>query len=442
MKPFIIIVHLLLLQAIHYTAQIAPGGSAGVQLNSLGRGYLFETKNFRLGLLQPHHLENGSFLKPSVEYRYAFQQEKLSMGTRFGGFSGWSIYPQISGGLTIFNEKPIGQNTQQKSWGLIATPSVNFTLPFCVFEIGAQTNFYFNNTTSEGKFSFLPTVSLRLDGLMEVLDPELTNAGSYGKYVTTQTGQSSSTSDYGSYKVTTTTTYYKTEYKTFSYVYKSINPFMGITPRFSYADESYAGMTKMYGLGWFYRFSQFMLDAIVETGTQGYASEMNKPVYIQEPNVKENDINTESSIFNATGQQTRMYVRTGIDVHHFLKRLFMGVPETVSRPTPLWRIMGGVGFGYGFASKPTYINPEANQLKDEQMEAYPDLWRNPVNDVRRTTNGLIVHSFFSLEFGVVSFEWSNTWLANSPLSRGARNFGVSYTIPISQILEKSKEFKD
>jgi hypothetical protein len=115
MKQAIKFTALFVFYALLVPAQIAPGGSAGVQLNSLGRGYLFETKNFRLGLLQPYNNENGSFNKPSVEFRYPFQQEKLSMGTRFGGYSGWSIYPQISGGLTIFNEKPLGQNTQQKS---------------------------------------------------------------------------------------------------------------------------------------------------------------------------------------------------------------------------------------------------------------------------------------------------------------------------------------
>lgn len=428
---------------LSYFAQIAPQGSLGFQVNSLGRGFLMESKNFRYGLLLAPENAEAKLFKHNFEIRYAFQQEKFSKGNRFAGFKGWSIYPQISGGLTLFSEGNTIDNKLNKSWGMTATPSVNVALPFCVFELGAQTNFYFKgNATSQGKFSFIPTLSIRLDGLLEVLDPELTNAGTYGKYVTTQTGQSVSVSDNGYSRTTTTTTFYKTEYKTFSYVYKSINPFMGITPRFSYSDQKYAGKTQLLGIGYFYRFSQFMFDGIFETGTQGYASELAKPVFIQKPNVKDNPINKESSQFNATSKQSRIYVRTGIDVHHFIKRLFMGVPESVSRPTPLIRVMGGGGLGYAFTSSPTFINESANLAKDEQMNSMPDLWRNPINDARRTQNGLLYHTFFSFEFGVVSFEMSSTWLAKSPLSAGARNFVISYTLPLTQLLEKRKEFND
>ncbi len=422
------------------TAQIAPQGSMGFQVNTLGRGFLMESKNFRYGLLFAPENADAKLFKHNFEIRYAFQQENLSKGTRFAGFKGWSVYPQIAGGLTLFSEGNALDNKLSKSWGLTATPSLNFTLPFCVFELGAQTNFYFKNNTSQGKFSFIPTLSVRLDGLLEVLDPELTNAGNYGKFVTTKVGETRSTTDNGYMRTTTVTSFYETEYKTFSYVYKSINPFSGITPRFTYSDEKYAGKTQMYGIGYYYRFSQFMLDGILETGTQGYASELTKPVFIQKPKIEDNPINKDSSQFNATSKQTRIFVRTGIDVHHFLKRLILGVPESVSRPTPLVRVMGGGGIGYAFTSAPTYINEAANLAKDEQMNSMPDLWRNPINDARRTENGLLYHGFFSFEFGVVSFEMSYTWLAKSPLSMGARNFVISYTLPLVQLNEKRKEF--
>jgi len=438
MKHFVLLWCIL---PLYFNAQIAPQGSLGFQVNTLGRGFLMESKNFRYGLLFEHENADVKLFKHNFEFRYSFQQENLSKGTRFAGFKGWSVYPQIAGGLTLFSEGNALDNKLSKSWGLTATPSINVALPFCLIELGGQTNFYFKgNATSQGKFSFIPTLSVRLDGLLEVLDPELTNAGNYGKYVTTKVGETRSTTDNGYMRTTTVTSFYETEYKTFSYVYKSINPFSGITPRFTYSDEKYAGKTQMYGIGYYYRFSQFMLDGIFETGTQGYASELMKPVFIQKPKLEENTINKDSSQFNATSKQSRVYVRTGIDVHHFVKRLIMGVPESVSRPTPLFRLMGGLGLGYAFTSAPTYINEAANLVKDEQMNSMPDLWRNPVNDARRTQNGLLYHAFIAFEFGVVSLELSNTWMPKSPLSMGARNFVISYTLPLVQLNEKRKEF--
>lgn len=422
-------------------SQIAPWGSLGFQINSLGKGYVMESKLFRYGLLLEHDNAESKISKHNFEMRYAFQQEQVSLGTRFGGFSGWSIYPQITGGMTLFNEENKSTLIKGKSWGLTATPSINVTLPFCLIELGAQTNFYFKGkATSQGKFSFIPTVSFRFDGLFEVLDPEFTNAGSYGKYVNTIVGSKVSVSDNGYQRTTTTTTYYKTEYKVFDYTYKTISPFFGLTPRFTYSDELYSGKTQMYGLGYFFRFDQFLFDGIIETGKQGYASELTNPVLIQKPKVKDNPINKNAAQFNATSQQTRFYVRTGLDLHHFVKRLILGVPESVSRPTPLLRFMGGMGLGYAITSSPTYINPDAAAIKDEQLSSSPDIWRHPYNDARRTANGLLYHTFLSLEFGVVSFEFSKTWLAKSPLSAGARNFVVSYTIPLHLIKEKREEF--
>lgn len=424
-------------------AQIAPIGSLGLQATQEGKGLLLETKSFRFGTLFNEANAVQPFQEFKLEYRYAFQQKKISYGTRYAGIRGWSIFPQIAGGIMTRREEDNVTKKLVADYGIVLTPSINIAIPFGVIELGGQTQFLFKGNTTREKFNFVPTLGIRLDGLFEMLDPEMTNTGKYGSFVTTKVGETRSTSDNGYQKTTRITSYYKTEYKEYDYYYKSINAFHGLTPRYTVSNRPFAGKSQMLGLGYFYRFKQNCLDVIVENGTHGYASEMNDQVFIQNVENKENRINKDANRFIAEGRQTRIYARFGYDVHHMLKRFFSGAfTANLDKPTPAFRVLGGLGFGYAFVEKPRFVNEGADQLKDEQFKNAPDLWRNPINDVRRTKSGWMYHAFLTVEYGVVSLECSYSILLNSPLSRGGINMGVSYTLPLSLMKKHYQEYKN
>lgn len=423
-------------------SQIAPIGSAGIQMGPNSRGIVLESKIMKYSFISSHPEAEEQFSQMKFEYRQPFQNNKVSHGTRFLGFKGWSIYPQITGGLQFANFKDINNNVASKDWGLSLSPSINIALPFAILEIGLQSNYFFKKTTPFGAFKLEPTIGLRLDGLFEVLDYRIELASEFGKWVTSETGRDIKTSDHGSYTTTTITTYYKTEYKTIRDYYGAVNSFHGPTLKYSYSNKDFSGNSKLFALGYSARISQISLDGFIEHGIQGYASSMTKPVFIQTPKVKDNEIDKNSTTYIAQGKQTRIYGRVGMDILRATIRLLNGDPSGGDgKPTPSFRILAGLGIGYSIVQKPYFVNPQAELLKDEELTSQPDLWRKPVNDIRKTESGMMYHAFVSIEYGVVGIDWSYSMLSNSVLSRGAANVGIFYIIPFQAIKDK-KTFKE
>jgi hypothetical protein len=431
---------LLLLIVICKTskAQVAPFGTIGfIQGSSGNKGFVMETKFGRFTQMRSSLDKTNEYYQNSLEIRLAVNKAPFAFGNRAYGIRGFSFYPQFSiGGVS---RNGVNKNFAGKSLGIIASPGINIGLPYFVIEANLQSAYYFKPDLNGKKFAFTPTFGIKIDGLFEVLDVSAVNSGKYGRWETTKTGESRERRQ--GYDVITKT--YKTEFKIRDYVYHSVQSFSGITPRYNWSKPDYAGHTKMAGLGYNMRISIMSIDAIVETGQQGYASNPKKRSFLFNPFPKDNaGVNKDSSQFNAEGKQTRVFVRMGVDLKNIITRMSLGAPQgKTENPTAAFRVMGGIGLGYAIVKKPTFINANASEKMEGLLETNPDLWRSSMNDPTLTKSGLMYHAFIAFEFGVVCVELNTNVIKNAPMSAGGLNTCVSYIIPIRKIVEKYKETK-
>ncbi len=433
---FLFFLYLSIFKILSLHAQVAPFGTIGFVQSSVGnKGFVMETKYARFTQLRNSLDLSNQFTQTAMELRLVINKAPFAMGNRAYGIRGWSMYPQFSiGGV---RRNGIDKKFSGNSWGIVASPGINIALPYLVIEANIQSTYYFKNYAGGRKLFFTPTIGIKLDGLFEVLDVNSTNSGKYGRWETYKTGETKVRRQ-GYDEITT---YYKTKFKIRDYVYYSVANFGGITPRYSWANPSFAGQTKMSGIGYNQRVGIMAIDAIFETGQQGYASHPNKRSYLYNPYPKDNSgVNRDSTAFMAEGKQTRAYLRVGVDLKNLITRFTLGAAQgRTKNPTAAFRVIGGVGVGYASVKNTQYLKSDASEKMEQLFETNPDLWRSGMNDPKLTKSGLMYHAFLAFEFGVVVVELNTNVVRNAPMSAGGLNTSVSYIIPIKKLIQKYKE---
>lgn len=442
-------------------AQLAPIGDLGYQVSFDGReGMVYNSKIMRISMLNTpkkfDDFDKDIRLKEfQIGYRFnpgKLGLKKLSINKRLYGVKGYSLYPGLSTGLSFVSEKNANNTIDRGDYGIHLMPSYNLNVPFCGIEFTLNSTLYFKNATSLGRFKFAPSIAFKFDGLFEILDESI-DLGSSTKFHTLST-----VVDKVEYTQDEKRVHYHIEENLYNkdYYYWAIGNFSGFTPRYTYTKQlPYVGRTQFVGLGYNIRFNQTAFDLIVETGKQGYASNLKRESFAHDPKPKDNGINKDSSIFAAEGQQSRIFFRYGIDIYQMVMRALSATPnnsneqvlskstKTSSNRNGAFRVMGGLGAGYAIVQKPHFIYSGAQEKLNKRYLEKPDLLHNSFNDPTKSKSGFIGHGFISVEYGLVCFEWSTTLLFNGPLSTSGtlRNFSISYIFPMYRIKKAYKDIK-
>lgn len=447
-------------------AQHIPVGTAGWQLGPKGfQGYVLNSRNWRVAQLTSPVYNSHGYLgdvrtkQNQILYRIANpllpkSPKSLFLNRRKLGIAGYSFYPSIAAGLAWVKEQSANSDLSVEDAGISIVPSLNLALPFSEIEFNLNTTYYFKGRTSLGKFNFQPTIGFKVDGLFEMLGHDVDLKSS-----TELTTLSTVIDDvkYNGDGTKTISYHYAVNTKRNEYYSWTILAFGGLTPRYTFTRPMpYIGKTEMLGLGYNLRGMNSGLDIIAETGNVGYASMAAYPAYTYDPVPQDRSIAEDSGLFSSVGKQTRVFARYSIDLKELLFGLLSQQPdpgETVlaksttkfaaSKKSNAFRVMGGIGFGYAWVQKPKFIYEGAEAAMEKKLFENPDMLHNGWNDPRKIKNGLVVHYFVAIEFGVMGVEWGTTQLRSTPLSAGKPYSTISlyYTFPIIKMYDNYKGIK-
>lgn len=444
------------------SAQHVPVGTAGWQIASNGyQGFVMNARNIRVSQLTSPIYNSRSYLEDvrtrqnQILYRFTGpllpkSPSSVFINRRKLGIRGYSIYPSLAAGLSWVNEQSARSDLQRSDAGISVVPSLNIALPFSEIEFNLNASYYFKGATSLGKFRFQPSIGFKADGLFEVLghDVDLKSQTDFellGIVVDKEVPTATGTNVYYHYEVM----HEKQEYYSWT-----ILAFGGLTPRYTFTRPMpNVGKTEMMGLGYHLRAFNSGFDIIAETGKQGYASMAEYPSYTYDPVPESRNIANDSGRFSSVGQQTRLFARYSIDLKELLFSMLSKAPDpgeivlsstttkyAAARKSNAFRVMGGLGFGYAWVKKPEFIYEGAREALDKKFFDNPDMMHNGWNDPQKIKNGLIVHYFVAIEFGVMGVEWGTTQLRSSPLSTAGayRNISLYYTFPLIKMHENWK----
>jgi hypothetical protein len=469
----------LIMYSVSLNAQLVPLGTAGINSSLDGRtGITFESNNLKFNFLSKSQ-NKGDLLqeKKQNEFQLLYAINPYTMGLRKNpnakikkltankrtcGLFGYSAYPQINLGFSVLSDYDYSKQINQSSgWGLTLNPSYNLALPYVIIEAGLNGSYYFSSTPSSGKFRFTPTLGLKFDGLLELLESEMELGQQTDELINRMIVDKTSVKyeragDY-EFKTTTTSYHYELEMESRAYYYRTVADFGGLALRRTKGrDVIWSGNTDMFSVGYVGRFKQTGLDVILDFGTKGYSSSLQNPTYTFRPEDTDLAVDETSSEFIAEGKITQVYARYSFDAWQMLMRALFKVGNkgagdvTVARKTKrgsnkngAFRVMAGIGLGYALIEKPKFIFDNAQAKKDAWFAANPDILRNAQNDPTRTTSGFLYHAFLSVEFGVIGVEWGFTPLFNAPLTTTGKfsDFTVNYTLPLRRIAKVAKQLK-
>lgn len=331
----------------------------------------------------------------------------FSIGKRYLDVRGYLLQPTFS----------IGYVYSRRNHGLYASPGLHFQFPFGLVALGANFDYVLNDG-----FNFYPELSLQLDALRTLLDPQTVKTGSYQ---TTRTDAEPLGG--GWYKVTTTS-------MTNNVYIKDIGPFWGITPRFGRAMSAWAHKPyNSVGLGITGRVNFLGADIHVDkghlvTGVTPNANALNGTVRNKFDNQQvEGLINT-----------TEITLEGNMDIYGLIMSIFRknGISKMGWRTTPLNRFNFHLGMTYMRAGKATYTD-EANAIAytDGFFAEYPAIERNEINDPLQHNSEWGVTYGISYEMGAVGIR-SNNKLSKT-MGRGA-TVEIYYILPISKVLKAYK----
>lgn len=328
----------------------------------------------------------------------------FSIGKRYLDVRGYLLQSAFSLGYVYSN----------RNHGLYAAPALHFQFPFGLVAVKANFDYVLNDG-----FNFYPELSLQLDALRTLLDPQTVKTGSY-----TTTSASAQPLGGGWYRVTTRTTD--------NQVYiKDIGPFWGVTPRFGRAMSSWSHKPyNSMGLGITGRINFLGADIHVDkghlvTGVTPNANALDGTVRSKFDNEKvEGLMNTTEITFEGN-----------MDIYGLIMNIFRknGVSKMGWKTTPLNRFNFHLGATYMRAGNVSYTNEqEAIAYTDAFFAEYPQVERNEINDPLQYNSEWGVTYGISYEMGAVGIR-SNNKLSKT-MGRGT-TIEIYYVLPISRIVK-------
>jgi hypothetical protein len=355
--------------------------------------------------------------------------------TRFVGIKGFSAYPKIGGGAAFY------RINDKKGTAFTANAGLVLNMPFLSLEAGANVMPIKYTSKTNYDFVFNPYFSIKLDGMLDVLGIGYEDAGSYYKQWTETTYKTEREQvDAYTDKITTTKT---TTNKSgvFAYARLTHRKLFGVSARYTFANTSYMGNTRLVGVGLTGRASYFGFDATLDAGQIGYGA-TEKKSYLHDPFPKDGgDLAKNNSLFRAEGNATIIQGRLNCNIIGLLMRIFTTSGVKVregsgdaSEPS-LFRFNIGAGYGYAILAKPSYSSNTATLKIDSAFAAEPDLWRSPTNDARLSKSARLFSVFGQVEMGAISLEFGR-YIFDKYKARLASGMytTIQYTIPIRPLV--------
>jgi len=370
------------------------------------------------------HLEIGynSWKGTTPELDSASRYNRFTIGyqTPSGLFSIGKRYLDVKGFLI----KPIiaaGYSNTNKSHGVYVSPGLHLQLPFAIISARANADYNFKDG-----FNVFPEISVQLDALRTLMDPQLKRTGTFHSTSTTATPLGG-----GWYSV-------RTRHSASAFEIEDIGPFWGVTPRIGYAPAiELANPYMSYGLGITGRINYFGADirydkTKLRTGVVSNVNALDATVRNEFDNEKVKGLVDVSSLT--------------FEANVNLVGLFLGIVKknAVSKmgntTTPLNRLSFHLGYTKLNPGKVTFENPDSAATYTNQFFAnHPEIERNSINDPLQIEKEWGVSYGLSLELGAVGVRVNN--MLGKSIGRGS-TIDLYYMLPLTKIFKAYKPFKE
>ncbi len=364
----------------------------------------------------------------------SFPIKKLAIGHRIYDMNGYLILPILSGQIGVLNLR------EQKSYSAKISPTLSFQFPFVGIDLKMHTNFYFKNQIPGLKnFSFTPEISLKFDGLYNLLDAEKDFIGHVEGTITSRhTGYSTESKREGNYIITTT---YKNEWTevtpySFDRYATLIGPMVAIGPYYTFQNKPYAGTTKLFGLAYHLRLGLLSSDIMVDAGKIGFGDQLKEESTFQNPNSK-NFVGLDKEKFRNIGSYStqRAQVRLGIDIYEIFMSRYGAAAAVSNEEGKFTRFIGGLGFGYANVGAPKYNLINGEQLSDADFDANSNLLSVSANHPKFASNGAFTSLYFSFEAGAIRITFEANRYFRAQLAN-TKSISVGYMFPYNRIKKK------
>lgn len=411
-------------------------------LSTMWTNFTFQQKWFEFGIGTSSSTETNG-LSGAYDFKLGgnIPLKKLIRGNRLMDIKGYLIVPSISANIT--NTK-INPNLKGSSWGLKLAPMISFQFPYLGFDTKLNIDYRSTKISGIKSFSFYPEISLKLDGLLHVLDREEKYVGRYKneKIVVETTEISRTKNSDGS--ITRRVQYdYFLVTEQYDRTAKSVAPFWGIGPRFSFKNLSYTGTTSMYGIGFFYRNGGIGIDVYSDFGKLGFASE-SKEKQLYDGSSKSQPItlygnkklfNTQNNSSNGHYSAIKIGANGSLELLELLYAIYDRSGKDKDAPTREFRVYAGIGGGYALISNPKYElstgETNANALFNNNF----GLVSSSRNHAQFGKNSGYFSMHAAVELGVVQLKAEHCYYPNAYLS-SISNVTLGYIIPFKRLKEK------
>ncbi len=339
-----------------------------------------------------------------ITFGYFAPLHFMSIGKRELDIKGFLLQPAFGAGYS----------RSHKSHGIYIAPAMHFQFPYGLIEARVNVDYLFGKG-----LDVLPEVSLQLDALRGLLDPNRVKTG-----VMTHSSTYAEPLGGGWYKVTST-------YSENDFTIQDVRPFFGITPRVGIANSAWANKNyKTLGVGLSGRLSFFGLDVHVDKGKSqigvvGNVNALNGVVKNQFDNdFVQGFVNTKEFTAEAN------FNLVGLFLTIFKKRAINQMKMTT---TPLNRWNFHLGYTYFVPGSVDMVDARgAREYTDKFFADRPDIERNAINDPLMHEAGWGVTYGMSYEMGAVGFRINNKI---SKTMGSSSTLDVYYIIPIRRVVK-------
>lgn len=375
--------------------------------------------NFALRYRQSHLEFGAAFWKGQTDSESpveTFNRFSIGYFTPYSGFSLGNRQLDVKG-MLLQPAWSFGYTLTDKNHGAYFAPGFHVQLPF--FLVAARANIEY---TFGGGFNVFPEVSLQLDALRGLLNPQKVKTGKYNSSMTTATPLGG-----GWYEV-------RSSYSSSDFYIQDVGPFWGLTPRFGFALSDWTETPyQTYGLGLSGRISFVGADIHVDRGTvvTGVVSNVND-LDGTVRNEFDNDqvlgtVNTTEFTFEGNVSIVGLYLSI------FKKN---AIREMGNTTTPLNRLNFHLGLTRFVPGKATYQNEDVARTYTDQFFAdHPEVERNAINDPLQHESNWGVTYGMSYEMGAVGVRVNNK--LTKTMGRGS-TLEVYYILPVSKIMRVYK----
>jgi|GEM_PF-2693359 len=327
----------------------------------------------------------------------------LRFGTRELGVRGFLIQPIIG---VHYSRYGLGGGASAIS----LSPGITFQFPYGLVDV--RFNAGYTLATEKGHEAtqniegvmIIPEISLQLDGLYDLWNPNII-----------KTGRSRTMTQ-------TSTTIITRESDDFS---SDVKPFWAISPRMMTGIGLSRG-TGIGGIGFSGRAGALMADASMDFGSLTVTT----PEFPDEYNISVSEDQLNGQVFSS-----RLFLGAGISPTYLFKAVFR--PGSLSKVegaklTPMFRNYLGVRFGYSLIGEVKFDRTDASDELDAIYQNHPDL--DTKYDAREMEAGTLFSLFYTVELGSISLSWE---LAVSPSSLLAsqQTVGLTYLLPYKRLIQ-------